>query len=193
MNERDTAARELLEEGLRSYVRALAAIRTFKTEAVKGCRTVLEEGLPILSRSLGVSATKAAVIEELDPSDIQKFGEDWAWIGVGIQLVPEKLWFSVGIYLDDTRDTRERVQAYAGFYTARKDTMKSLFRSLAELRGKAFVPDEEDYAVHAVEPVREDALASYQDALRTAMKRWLEADGGKPLSAVAKAIGLRAR
>jgi hypothetical protein len=193
MNEPETGTREFMEVGLRIYVAALATLKSFKIETVKGCRTVMEEQLPTLSRSLGVTVKKADIFEEVLPRDINKFGADWAWIGVSIALIPAKLWFAVGIYIDETGESRERVRANAGFYTARRDTMRSLFRSLAGLRGRAFVPDDEEYGVLAVEPIQEDTLASYQKALRKAVQRWLDADGDKPLSNVAKEMGLRGR
>ena len=193
MSERQTATHEMLTEGFRSYVDALAAIRSFKSEVVKGCRAVMEEALPILARSLDVSCSKAAIVDDIVPSDIDDFGERYAWIGASLPLVPEKVWFSVGIYLDHTAESTQRVQAYVSFYTARKDTLKTLFGALGELRGQRFILDEEEYGVCAVEPVSEDTLPSYQDALKRALRAWLNTEGGNPLATLAKTIGLRSR
>jgi len=191
MPELETATNELLAQGFHSYVDALAAIRSFKSEVVKGCRTVMEEGLLRLPKSLNTSGTKNGIVEEIDPSDIGDFGEDYAWIGVSLPLVPEKLWFSVGIYLDQTDESTHRVQAYVSFFTARKDTVRTLFGALGELRGTAFVLDDEDTGVCAVEPILSNALASYQEALRKAMSSWLDKDNGKALVILGKVINAR--
>jgi hypothetical protein len=63
----------------------------------------------------------------------------------------------------------------------------------ADVSGNAFVLDDEEYGVCAVEPVPNDALGSYQDALTKAVQRWVGADGGKALSAVAKEVSLMRR
>jgi hypothetical protein len=191
MPELETATGELLAQGFHSYVDALAAIRSFKSEVVKGCRAVMEEGLLRLPKSLNTSGTKTGIVEEIDPFDIDDFGEDYAWIGVSLPLVPEKLWFSVGIYLDQTDESTQRVQAYVSFYTARKDIAKMLFGALGELRGTAFVLDDEDSGVCAVEPILNNALVSYREILRKAMSSWLDTDNGKALIILGKVVNPR--
>jgi hypothetical protein len=184
MNERATATQELLEEGFRSYVAVLGAIKSFKIEVLRGCRAALEEVLPRLEAGLGVKCTKAAIDKELDPDTIDKFGEDYAWIGAHVPLEGHRLWFFVGVYIDETEQDARRVQAYAGFYVDGKVATRGLFAALGDLRGRPFELNDEDDCVQAVEAVPVNAPGSYQKTLSKAVGHWLMTRPEAPLARV---------
>src|SRR5689334_22550634 len=86
---------------LRSYVAALETIHAVRFDVVKVCRTLVEEQLSTFAHTLGVTAPAKEIKDEVLPRRAQQFGEHWAWIGVLIVLVPENLWFSAGLYIDE--------------------------------------------------------------------------------------------
>lgn len=186
MNTADTVKSALLEDKFSSYVAAMGTIHSVHAEVLSVCRALVEEQIPTLSRLLGITAAAKDIKHDVYPTKFQQVSEEWAWIGETIALVPRKLWFSAGLYIDNTRETRLRLEANTGFYTATLAKAEALFKALADVSGRAFELDDENYGVYVVEQVSDNALASYQDALNKAVQRWVSADGGLPLSIVAK-------
>jgi hypothetical protein len=179
-----------LDKELRSYVAGLAAIHSTSVEVVEVCRALVVEQLSTLSSSLGVTAEAKDIKADLLPAKLQQFEEGWAWIGVTIALVPKKLWFCLGLHIDETDESEQHVGAHASFYVETLEKATSIFTSLSGASGRTFELDDEDYGVSTSEPVPDDALGSYKDALTTAVQRWVGEDGGKPLFVVAKHMDL---
>ena len=100
--------------------------------------------------------------------------------------VPKKLWFCLGLYIDETGESKQRVGAHASFYVDSLEKATSLFTSLSGASGQTFELDDDGYGVSTSEPVPDDALGSYKDALKKAVQRWVGEDRGEPLSVVAK-------
>lgn len=179
-----------LDKELHSYVAGLAAVHSTSAEVVKVCRALVVEQLPTLSSSLGVTAKTRDIKADLLPAKVQHFEEGCAWIGVTIALVPKKLWFCLGLYIDETGESKLHVGAHVSFYVDTLEKATSLFTSLSGASGQTFELDDDDYGVSTSEPVSDDALGSYKDALTKAVQRWVGEDGGKPLSVVAKHMDL---
>jgi hypothetical protein len=193
----DTARAASIEDKLRSYVAAMAIIHPIRGDIVEFCRSLVNEQRPLLSRSLGVTAT-SPIKQYVYPDRDQGAGDDWAWIGVTITLIPDALWFSVGLCIEETDPKNPRVKGHAVIYPGTLAKAESILRGVSAMAPNAFVLEggeegeeeleEQDYGVRAEEPVTDATLGAHPDALRKAVDYWVR-DSGKALSVVADVMG----
>jgi hypothetical protein len=78
----------LLDEGLMSYLKAVAALRTFRQEVFQSCRAIVEREMPRIERALKQNIPPSSLIEYSEPSGRGEafLDPDYAWLGVTFDL-----------------------------------------------------------------------------------------------------------
>lgn len=167
--ETEKARNQLVEDGLGSYLDALAAVREFQNEIIKRSRSALEKKITDLSKAMGISVDRGDIVGYITPvSNKEGFG-DWGWVVVTFSKAPMYCYFGLRF----ERDGSKCVQSIDVSMWPAKASQRDFLLEHCKNVSRDF-DNYDGNNIGLFMPISKDEINNFEAKLQELIDKWIE-------------------
>jgi hypothetical protein len=173
MNE-DTSF-NLFQEGLRSYIEALAAIRGFYREVYSVSKAVLEDNFEDLGRNLRRKLERDWIEPYVSPAGrdlLDRWDGNWAWVAARLSA-GDLCYGYFGLHWRGEDGQPPTAWAVVDFQIHNGALFRALSQQFRDLAGERIIPYRPYKELMIWEPIGPGNASSFSDKLDSVTKEWI--------------------
>ena len=168
-SEKEMAQNQLVENGLGSYLDALAAVREFQKEIIKRSRRALEEKLNDLSKAMGIPVDRGEIANYITPvSNKEELGE-WGWGVVTFSKEPVYCYFGLRFERENSKCVTNVDVSMWTYKASQRDFLLKYCKDVS--------PDfDNDYgnSIGLFMPISKKEINNFEEKLEDLIDKWVE-------------------